>query len=110
MEEKPPGMPTSTIGGYCLSLRKIMLGRRAERWDNGRMTKRPRDPNQLGKLLVDIMSGEVQDTVSPAKRNPSAIKGRSGGVKGGAARAATLTPEQRTAIAKRAARSRWGNP
>lgn len=30
--------------------------------------------------------------------------------KGGVARAAALTPEQRSAVAKRAAAARWGNP
>lgn len=33
--------------------------------------------------------------------------GRKGGLKGGKARAATLTPEQRKEIAQRAARARW---
>ncbi|MGC2299110.1 MAG: hypothetical protein WA476_09935 [Acidobacteriaceae bacterium] len=33
------------------------------------MPKRPRDPNQLAKLIVDIATGEVQDPESTAKRN-----------------------------------------
>jgi hypothetical protein len=33
--------------------------------------------------------------------------GRSGGLKGGAARASSLTPEQRTEIARKAAQKRW---
>jgi hypothetical protein len=32
--------------------------------------KRPRDPNQLAKLIVDIATGEAEDTVSEAKRHP----------------------------------------
>ena len=42
-------------------------------------------------------------------KNPYAvILGRRGGLKGGKARAAKLTPEQRTEIAKKAAAKRWG--
>jgi hypothetical protein len=69
------------------------------------LDRRPRDPNQLGKLMVDIMSGEVKDTVSESKRHPS--KRRAGGLKGGEARARTLTPDQRSSIARRAAEARW---
>jgi hypothetical protein len=39
--------------------------------------------------MVDIMSGEIQDTVSPKKKNPK-TKGRAGGLKGGKARAAII--------------------
>jgi hypothetical protein len=48
------------------------------------MAKRPRDPNQLAKLIVDIATGEAADTVSDAKRKVS--KRRAGGLKGGASR------------------------
>lgn len=68
--------------------------------------KRPRDPNQLAKQIVDIATGDVEDTVSEKKRNPSR-RGRAGGLKGGKGRAATLTPEQRREIAKLAAQARW---
>jgi len=61
----------------------------------------------MGKLIVDILAGEVEDTISEGKRNPDRRKGRAGGVKGGAARAAKLTPERRKAIAKKAADKRW---
>ena len=46
---------------------------------------------------------------APAKRAPSAkqIAGRKGGLKGGAVRAAALTPEQRSDIARVAAQARW---
>jgi hypothetical protein len=68
--------------------------------------KRPRDPNQLAKLVFDIASGEVKDTVSEGKKHPS-NKGRAGGKKGGKSRAQHLTPEQRQDIARLAARARW---
>lgn len=70
------------------------------------MPKRPRDPNQLAKLVVDIATGETEDTVSEKKRNPS-VKGRAGGLKGGKARASALSKKQRSAISRKAARSRW---
>jgi hypothetical protein len=70
------------------------------------MPKRPRDPNQLAKQIVDIATGDVEDTVSSFKKH-SKRKGREGGLKGGKARAQHLTAEQRQDIAKLAARARW---
>jgi hypothetical protein len=69
------------------------------------MAKRPRDPNQLAKMIVDIAIGEEQDTVSDSKRHPS--KRRAGGLKGGKSRAESLGPNERHDIAKLAARARW---
>ena len=66
-------------------------------------TPRPRDPVQLGKLMVDIMTGQVPDAVDDGKDAGAAAMGR----KGGAARASTMTPERRAEIAKKAAKSRW---
>lgn len=68
--------------------------------------KRPRDPNQLAKLVVDIASGQKDEARS--EQNSMAELGRVGGLKGGTARAKKLTPEQRTEIAKKAASVRWG--
>ena len=72
-----------------------------------RPDRRPRDPNQLGKLMVDIMSGEVQDTVSGPKKNPAKRRGVAGGLKGGLARANKLSPADRADIARVAAEARW---
>jgi hypothetical protein len=72
------------------------------------MAKRPRDLNQLAKLVVDIASGEIEDTVSPKMRAPGAVRGRAGGLKGGSARAKSLTVTERSQIAKKAAETRWG--
>jgi hypothetical protein len=55
--------------------------------------------------MVDIIAGEVKDTVSESKRHPS--KRREGGLKGGVARAKNLTEEQRREIARAGARARW---
>lgn len=70
------------------------------------MPKRPRDPNQLAKLIVDIAAGDVTDDVSPKKRATS-VRGRSGGLKGGKARAKSLTEAERAEIARLAAQARW---
>jgi hypothetical protein len=69
------------------------------------VAKRARDPVQLAKQVFDIAIGEAEDTVSEAKRHPS--KRRAGGLKGGEARAKSLTPEKRRQIASAAAKARW---
>ena len=67
--------------------------------------KRPADAIGLAVMVGRIATGEVEDTgADPSKAHHSA-----GGKKGGAARAAALTPEQRSEIAKRAAAKRWSN-
>ncbi|MHB8885076.1 MAG: histone H1 [Methylovirgula sp.] len=71
--------------------------------------KRPRDPNQLAKLVVDIAAGEAQDSLKQATElNLMASLGRAGGLRGGPARAEKLSDEKRAEIAKKAAATRWG--
>lgn len=73
--------------------------------------KRPRDPNQLGKMIVDISVGETADHAAASERNkdPAAVSlGRRGGEKGGKARAKNLSAAKRAEIARRAANARWG--
>jgi hypothetical protein len=69
--------------------------------------KRPRDPSQLGKLIVDLSVGEASDPTL-AKDTPASEFARQGGLKGGRARADALTPERRQEIARQAAHGRWG--
>lgn len=69
------------------------------------MSKRPRDPAQLAKQVFDIAIGEAEDTVSESKRHPSPK--RKGGIKGGKARAKSLTSAERADIARIAAQARW---
>jgi hypothetical protein len=52
------------------------------------MPKRPRNPNQLAKMIGDIATGEVEDSVSEAKRHPERVKGRAGGIVVGVASSA----------------------
>lgn len=64
--------------------------------------KRPRDPNQLAKSIVDIATGEAE------KNNPEVnAKKRKSGLKGAEARNKALTPEQKAEIAHVAAQARW---
>lgn len=73
--------------------------------------KRPRDANQLGKLIVAISTGEIEDrgpTPEEQGKDPAAVAlGRKGGLKGGKARAAKMSRKARSAAAKKAARARW---
>jgi hypothetical protein len=61
--------------------------------------KRPRDPAQLAKLMIDIASGEVEDREPEPPldgKDAAAVSlGRRGGLKGGKARASKMTPERR---------------
>ncbi|MBA3809405.1 MAG: histone H1 [Solirubrobacterales bacterium] len=73
-----------------------------------RSRKRPRDPSQLGKLIVDIAVGEIKDPDPNTGKDPAAVAlGRKGGMKGGKARAAKLTADERSASARKAAQARW---
>lgn len=72
-----------------------------------RSRKRPRDLNQLAKSIVDEATGQT-DALPPDTRDPLAVElGRRGGLKGGKARAAKLSPDRRSEIAKKAAQTRW---
>ncbi|HEY1784854.1 MAG TPA: hypothetical protein VGG30_04865 [Pirellulales bacterium] len=70
-----------------------------------------KDYQQMARSVLD----QIMPDAEPAKpkkpvkkKNPAAVAlGRLGGAKGGAARAAKLTPERRAEIAKKAAAKRW---
>jgi len=77
--------------------------------------KRPSDPNQLAKWLVDSSTSDKPLSVSsaPLPSAPSlsaymAAMGRKGGQIGGKRRLLTMTPEARKAAAAKAAQARWG--
>lgn len=70
-----------------------------------RSSTTPSDPNVAAKRLVDRLT---RDGDTPPEKNPAAVAlGRLGGKRGGKARAAKLTPERRSEIAKKAAEARW---
>lgn len=68
--------------------------------------KRPRDPNQLARMVVDLATGDATESAMP-ETSAAAELGRLGGLKGGQARARALTAEQRADISRRAAQARW---
>ncbi len=72
--------------------------------------KRPSDVNQLAHLLVD-QSTQMEESVAPASKEQISMfmaqLGRKGGKKGGKRRLETMTPNERKAIAKKAAQARW---
>lgn len=87
-----------------------MLERSGWLWHPRSMTnpKRPRDPSQLAKLIVDMATGEAPPDTLVDGKDPAAVAlGRKGGLKGGKARAESLSPKRREAIARKAARTRW---
>ena len=72
------------------------------------------DENQLAKSIIDQIIAETESEdfgKEQPQKNPAAVAlGRLGGQKGGKARAASLTPERRKEIAKKAAAARWKKP
>ena len=74
-------------------------------------SRMPRDPNQLAKAVVDLATRQREpDPPAPEKNAAAAEMGRRGGLIGGKARAAKLTPEERRASARKDALARWGSP
>ena len=71
--------------------------------------RRPRDPNELAFQVFQEAIGEAPPQPEPEReKNPAAVTlGRLGGVKGGKARAAKMTPEERAESARKAAQARW---
>jgi len=76
-----------------------------------RTPKRTADINVLAKSIVNQATQEAAITpaLEPAKeKNPAAVAlGRLGGLKGGPARAKSLSPKKRKEFARKAAKARW---
>lgn len=65
-----------------------------------------KDENQIA---ASIISQITESALKPAEKNPAAVAlGRLGGLKGGHARAKKLSARRRKAIARKAAKLRWG--
>ena len=70
--------------------------------------KRPADVIGAAVKVMKISTGEIEEDTNDENKDPAAVAlGRKGGKKGGKARADKLTPEERSKIARRAARERW---
>ena len=79
--------------------------------------KRPRDPNQLAKWIVDRSTSETPEPeeVQPVKAPVDlsaymASIGRKGGQIGGKRRMTTMTKAARSKVAAKAAKARWKKP
>jgi hypothetical protein len=71
--------------------------------------KRPTDVNEMARQIVDEATGNAADP--DEGKDPAAVAlGRKGGLKGGKARAARMTPEERQEAARKAAQARWTKP
>jgi hypothetical protein len=72
-------------------------------------SQKPADVNRMAAAIVDQATGDEKPDPYEGK-DPAAVElGRKGGKKGGKARAAALTSEERSDIARRAAKARWGD-
>ena len=70
-------------------------------------SRNPKDINLLAKSIVEQATEHPKEETP--QKNPAAVAlGRLGGLKGGRARAAKLSEKKRKAIAKKAAKARWG--
>lgn len=75
-----------------------------------RSRNRPRDVNELAAQVVGEATGEIEPVDPDAGKDPAAVAlGRKGGLKGGKARAAKMTPKERSEAARNAANARWGH-
>jgi hypothetical protein len=71
--------------------------------------KLPADANKRAKSIVDIATGgDTEITPQDEVKAAAAALGRLGGLKGGKARAKSLSAKKRSEIAKKAAAARWG--
>ncbi len=72
-------------------------------------SRMPRDTNQLAASIVAKTTGDEEPEPDPDEgKDPAAVAlGRRGGLKGGKARAAGMTAEERSEAARKAARARW---
>ena len=71
------------------------------------LPKRPRDPNQLAKLVVDMATGEVPNDKEEVLAALSKQEQPTGRAKSAKARAASQTAERRSEVARKAAAARW---
>jgi hypothetical protein len=77
--------------------------------------KRPRDPNQLAKWIVDRSTGDAPEEVQAPEASAAPVNlseymaaiGRKGGQIGGKRRLKTMTKAERSKVAAKAARARW---
>jgi hypothetical protein len=73
--------------------------------------RRPHDVNQLAHQLVRLSTDDAEEGIQPPTGDQISLLmaelGRRGGKIGGKRRLETMTAKERSAIARKAARSRW---
>lgn len=75
-----------------------------------KIKKTPIELNKLAAFIADQATNEEPAQEEQPQKNPAAVElGRLGGLKGGKARAESLTAKRRKEIAKAAAKARWKN-
>jgi len=71
-------------------------------------SSRKSDINQLAASIVDAATGDIiKQAVADGKDPLAVLLGQRGGLKGGKARAISLSAEKRSEIAQKAAQTRW---
>lgn len=96
-----PAQPLGPAGSLWPSVEVAHSGETRLGWRyDGAVT----DLNKLAHRIVEEATDPDESSPTPAQTN-----GRNGGLKGGKARAAKLSPEKRSEIARKAARARWGD-
>jgi hypothetical protein len=106
-----PSLPPILLSGFLLLIPASPSSVAVA--SSARMPKRssrPRDLNQLAKLITDQATGQASPELASREdgKNPAAVAlGRLGGLKGGKARAEKLSERKRKEIAKKAAAARW---
>lgn len=75
------------------------------------MAKQPKEIIQLTHKLVDLSTTNKEESITPPTQEQVSFLmsefGRRGGKIGGKRRLETMTPEERSKVAKRAAKARW---
>jgi hypothetical protein len=81
--------------------------------NRSRKKLREKDTQQLARHILDTVVPDAEPPKARKKakaKDPAAVAlGRKGGLKGGKARAAKMTAEERAASARKAAKARWGH-
>jgi len=76
-----------------------------------RSSKKPSASNETATFVTAVTAGAAEPLKGDAIKDPAAVAlGRKGGLKGGKARAASLSKKRRVEIARDAAKARWKEP
>lgn len=79
--------------------------------NRSRKTQKQKDTQQIARGVLDAVAPDAESPKTKKaakKKDPAAVAlGRKGGIKGGPARAAKMTAEERAESARKAARARW---